>query len=122
MPAVVFNVQVQTIDLALLKDTSARFEAHDNVFNTHFTIGSVLLVQNISPYVPAELSQECREYLVKRSSRLHVLEEGDGVVRLPEGPYILKARNLHQAWRLYPDESRCLVTTIVPDDGGDRYK
>jgi hypothetical protein len=33
---------------------------------------------------------------------------------LPAGPYFLTGNNIHQAWRLYPDELTAFITTVVP--------
>ena len=34
---------------------------------------------------------------------------------VPEGPYFIVGRELHQAWRLYPDHLGAFATTVVPD-------
>ena len=34
---------------------------------------------------------------------------------LPPGPYFLQSQNIHQAWRLYPDELDAFVMSVVPD-------
>lgn len=36
--------------------------------------------------------------------------------QLPSGPYFLSGRNLHQAWRLYPDELDAFTFGLIPDD------
>lgn len=43
----------------------------------------------------------------------NVLKEED---RLPSGPYFLSGPNLHQAWRLYPDELEAFTFGLIPDD------
>jgi hypothetical protein len=35
---------------------------------------------------------------------------------LPSGPYFLRGPNLHQAWRLYPDELNAFTVGMVPED------
>jgi hypothetical protein len=46
------------------------------------------------------------------SSPLHRL----GAKELPSGPYFLSGRNLHQAWRLYPDDLHAFVFGMIPND------
>lgn len=36
--------------------------------------------------------------------------------QLPSGPYFLSGQNLHQAWRLYPDELEAFTFGLIPDD------
>ncbi|POS76042.1 hypothetical protein DHEL01_v205556 [Diaporthe helianthi] len=38
---------------------------------------------------------------------------------LPSGPYFLSGQNLHQAWRLYPDELDAFTFGLLPDDPFD---
>lgn len=33
---------------------------------------------------------------------------------LPAGPYFLIGSNIHQAWRLYPDNLGAFITTVLP--------
>jgi hypothetical protein len=35
---------------------------------------------------------------------------------LPSGPYFLHGSNIHQAWRLYPDDLDAFIFAVVPDD------
>ncbi|KAI1109788.1 putative amidase [Nemania sp. NC0429] len=35
---------------------------------------------------------------------------------LPSGPYFLHGSNIHQAWRLYPDELDAFIFGLIPDD------
>lgn len=43
---------------------------------------------------------------------------------LPSGPYLLSGQNLHQAWRLYPDELDAFTFGLLPDNPFDpeRYR
>ncbi|KAJ4396444.1 hypothetical protein N0V93_000663 [Gnomoniopsis smithogilvyi] len=40
----------------------------------------------------------------------------EGENRLSSGPYFLSGPNLHQAWRLYPDELEAFTFGLIPDD------
>lgn len=39
--------------------------------------------------------------------------------QLPSGPYFLSGQNLHQAWRLYPDDLEAFTFGLMPDDPFD---
>lgn len=39
-----------------------------------------------------------------------------GLDKLPSGPYFLSGPNLHQAWRLYPDDLDAFTFGLLPDD------
>lgn len=39
-----------------------------------------------------------------------------GIEELPSGPYFLSGPNLHQAWRLYPDDLDAFTFGLLPDD------
>ena len=38
---------------------------------------------------------------------------------LPSGPYFLSGQNLHQAWRLYPDDLDAFTFGLLPDNPFD---
>ncbi|PSR82855.1 amidase signature domain-containing protein [Coniella lustricola] len=44
---------------------------------------------------------------------------GNGKPELVSGPYFLSGQNLHQAWRLYPDEHEAFVYGVLPEDPVD---
>lgn len=60
-----------------------------------------------------DLSKEVEEYL---SSRLLSLVYINDAEPLPQGPYFVLDGNLHQSWRLYPDNLRAFTTAVIPDD------
>ena len=39
--------------------------------------------------------------------------------KLPSGPYFLSGQNLHQAWRLYPDDLEAFTFGLIPDNPFD---
>ena len=125
LPAVVFNINSQALTVDLLQSIFSRFEAEDDVFSQRFTKGSVLIAQTQdgvkepAPTIPTDLLR----FLNSQSSR--VVFSSD-VNQLPEGPYFIRNGNIHQAWRLYADESRAFVTSLIPVDDnvddGQHYK
>lgn len=58
--------------------------------------------------------------LSRFSSVYHIASDSarllDGASRLPSGPYFLSGPNLHQAWRLYPDELHAFTFGLLPDN------
>jgi hypothetical protein len=71
----------------------------------------------------ATVPETLQDFLRTRSIKLFFSTDAD---YLPEGPYFLRGRSLHQAWRLYADESRSFVTSLTPadddDDNDGKYK
>lgn len=43
------------------------------------------------------------------------IQAKEGKEMLPSGPYFLHGSNVHQAWRLYPDEFDAFIAPVVPD-------
>lgn len=57
--------------------------------------------------------------LSRFSAVYHMVSEAtafEGDSRLPSGPYFLSGPNLHQAWRLYPDDLEAFTSGLIPDD------
>ncbi len=50
-----------------------------------------------------------------------ILQKVDDVSTLPEGPYFVQGKELHQAWRMYTDELDAFTSAISPD-GHDSKK
>ncbi|KAK0750252.1 amidase [Schizothecium vesticola] len=124
-----------TLSLDSVRDSFDRFLQTDDVFQKSFTKHSFLLVvpspliarpkdseeqyrlrsyascttvESLDKRVPSDLA----EYLESRSLTLCFLDE----LAVPEGPYFVADRQLHQAWRLYPDHLGAFSNTVIPDD------
>ena len=111
MPAVVFNVGTQAVTDHQLHEILARLEVKDDVFNHTFTKWRVLFAQKRGPQEPtATLPETLEDYLRTQSSKLLFSTDTN---YLPEGPYFLRGRSLHQAWRLYVDESGAFVMYLT---------
>lgn len=61
-------------------------------------------------------SLDCLFTVYHMSNELHTSKEID---LLPSGPYFLSGQNLHQAWRLYPDDLDAFTFGLLPDDPFD---
>lgn len=93
--------------------------AHDDVFNPSFVDGGVLLPYNVHPGQSKQtISQTLDHLLASKSARILWIEDST-IVDLPEGPYFLQGKNLHQAWRLYSDEFSSFTAGVVPNDDED---
>ncbi len=124
MPAVVFNLGTPQIDVPTLQSLFARFEAIDDVFNSDFTYGSIMLAQvtNGSQAERPPVSDAVKEYLRAKSSELLFVDPSEAGTPLPEGPYFFKNKRLHQAWRLYEDNLCSLVTAVIPAEPDEKHE
>ncbi|KAH8788395.1 amidase signature domain-containing protein [Diaporthe sp. PMI_573] len=60
-----------------------------------------------------QASIDCPFTIYHMANGLDTAEEKD---LLPSGPYFLSGQNLHQAWRLYPDELDAFTFGLLPDN------
>lgn len=109
-----------TVDL--LQSTFSAYEQTDDVFHPAFTEGGIIIACTGASEEPtATLPETLTQYLNGLSSRLLFIgSEGEA---LPNGPYFLRGRHLHKAWRLYPDENLAFTLPVVPSggEGDDAY-
>jgi hypothetical protein len=116
----VLNLPSRKFDVQTLKDIFVNFEARDDVFSSRFTNGAILYAQTTGNEPEGQVPTAVDEFLRAQSSELVFSDPSDAAPRIPEGPYFLKGKNLHQAWRLYEDELCSFVSAVVPadEDGG----
>ncbi|ROW08437.1 hypothetical protein VMCG_03147 [Cytospora schulzeri] len=66
------------------------------------------------------LDDNASDPFLGRFPSVYHLASGDvspqGIEELPSGPYFLSGPNLHQAWRLYPDDLDAFTFGMLPDD------
>lgn len=92
---------------------------NDDVCDDEFT--GILVVNPSSSGSESDLATDVASGLdLSRFSAVYHLESEaavlEGETPLPSGPYFLSGPNLHQAWRLYPDELKAFTFGLVPDD------
>ncbi|KAJ4423676.1 hypothetical protein N0V82_001699 [Gnomoniopsis sp. IMI 355080] len=92
---------------------------NDDVCEDEFT--GILVVNPSSSESDTEImvGNAHRPDLSRFSAVYHMISEAvtsQGEIRLPSGPYFLSGPNLHQAWRLYPDELEAFTFGLIPDD------
>lgn len=63
-----------------------------------------------------QASLGCPSTVYHLTNGLDTSEERD---LLPSGPYFLSGQNLHQAWRLYPDDLDAFTFGLLPDSPFD---
>lgn len=63
-----------------------------------------------------QASPDCPFKVYHLTNELDTSEERD---LLPSGPYFLSGQNLHQAWRLYPDDLDAFTFGLLPDSPFD---
>ena len=122
--ATVLHHDDHALTLAVVQDTLAQFSKLDDVFRPGFAQDTFLLVQTRPPCGTSHSGPEARpadqdgcipselaNYLESKSLVPVLLAD----LPVPEGPYFIVGRELHQAWRLYPDHLGAFATTVVPD-------
>ncbi|PMD44122.1 amidase signature enzyme [Hyaloscypha variabilis F] len=121
-PVLVLNLPSRKFDVQALKDIFVNFEARDDVFSSRFINGAILYAQTTGNESEGQVMPTAvEEFLRAQSSELVFSDPSDTAPRIPEGPYFLKGKNLHQAWRLYEDELCSFVSAVVPADEGDGH-
>ncbi len=126
VPAAVLHHDGPGLTVAAVRDSFAQLSKLDDVLQPGFTQDAFLLVQTRFPCgetshaapetrlaeqdacIPSGLA----DYLESKSLVLVFMAD----LPVPEGPYFVVGRQLHQAWRLYPDHLGAFATTVVPDD------
>ncbi len=125
VPATVLHHDHHVLTLAAVQDSLTQFSKLDDVFQPGFAQDAFLLVQTRPPCGTSQFGFEARptdhdgcipielvKYLKSKSLVPVLLAD----LLVPEGPYFIVGRELHQAWRLYPDHLGAFATTVVPDD------
>ena len=115
-PLILLSQLGPAINANTLSKAIHKFKDEDDVFSQDF-LNDTIVIQT-PPNVAFNV--ESLEHLETEfggwniTSILHLAISNDGSL-LPEGPYFLHGGNLHQAWRLYPDDLDCFMSTVIPD-------
>ncbi|KAI1121232.1 amidase signature enzyme [Nemania abortiva] len=120
VPAVVLHTQGQLITVDFLQSEFNRYDEEDDVFQHQFSKNNVLLlVYDRDEELAATLPEPVARFLSSGSSTFFFLDGRS--VSLPDGPYFLRGRNLHQAWRLYSDTNQVFTLPVISADSGRPY-
>lgn len=95
-----------------LAETLQHYVSHDDVCSLEFT---AILVMKPS-------GSGGKRTMTAISSVYHLqadLEAKENAAELPSGPYFLSGSNLHQAWKLYPDDLDAFTVGVIPENVGE---
>lgn len=122
--ALVIRADRDGLSVRGLGDTLSRFQQDDDVYQHEFASHGYLLLKGMADTAGAgeehpstlqaegSMDPDLKNHLQARYlTALRCPDES-----LPEGPYIVIGRNVHQAWRVYPDTLSAFVTSVVPND------
>ncbi len=125
VPATVLHHDRDCLTLAAVQDSFARLSKFDDVLQPGFMQDAFLVVQTRPPDGTSHVEPETRpadqdggipselaDYLESRSLVLVFVAH----LPVPKSPCFVVDRELHQAWRLYPDHLGAFATAVVPDD------
>lgn len=94
------------------------FQNSDDVYTPEFAekAAFILLHETENPPRP---NQELSDYLKGRPGSLIFQKKTEGA-EWHEGPYFLINQELHQSWRVYPDNLNAFTSTVIPDDENNK--
>lgn len=95
--ATVIPLAYKSTSLALIKDLIDYLNNEDDVFSIPFTRFGYIIIK--TKHLDAIIRPEVIDYFKKDGAELLLMNTG-----LPAGPYFIRGRFLHQAWRLFPDK------------------
>lgn len=106
------------ITLRFIQTKLEEFQNSDDVFTPEFAekAALILLYETGNPPQP---SQELSDYLKDRSNNL-IFQKKTEDAEWHEGPYFLTNQELHQSWRVYPDNLNAFISTVIPDDENNK--
>lgn len=131
VPAVVIHRQPQELSSKTIQGYFDHFQDSDGVFQEQFTKNAFLVLpksiksqrgqreeatldrKSAELFDKEDFSADLTNYLDSKSLVPCDLEEE---LDIPEGPYFVVGKSLHQAWRLYPDNFGAFSTAVIPDD------
>lgn len=105
-----------------LWDTLRHLVDDDDVCTDDFT--GIIVVSSPSgtgPRAAAGSRDASGGHLARFEAVYHLAGGGPAIApqgrrELPSGPYFLSGPNLHQAWRLYPDDLEAFASGLIPED------
>lgn len=94
-----------------------RLNALDDVYSPEFAAeGLVILVYDTDE--PPITDDALTTYLKASFAGSYIVQKAESKASWLEGPYFLQGKELHQAWRLYPDYLCAFTSSMVPDESG----
>lgn len=99
------------------------FRRVDDVFSGDFT--STIIIQNIAESTGGASIEQVAQDIptnLPGTEKIWAWKIGSVDQLLPPGPYFLVGGNIHQAWRLYPDNLDSFITTVIQDNLTDIHR
>lgn len=93
----------------------SQFTSRDDVFSADFLTGIIGLQSPCESPATLEDFHDLNTSLGNWNVT-SVLEVSVKDIELPPGPYFLCGKNIHQAWKLYPDDLDAFQTTVIPEN------
>ncbi|ROW13500.1 hypothetical protein VPNG_04455 [Cytospora leucostoma] len=121
IPVVVLSEKEVNAGPEELWDTLHHLVDNDDVCTDEFT-GIIVVSPSASGAGSREVvgNHDASDGYLGRFSAIYHLAGGpiasQGQNELPSGPYFLSGPNLHQAWRLYPDDLEAFTFGLIPED------
>lgn len=116
-PLILLHSHDGTVSVKDLLDTVEHLNSEDDVFSLDFLSDSIVIQSSATVQLKAENLKNLKTSLGPWTVKsLFTLPSDANRPKLPRGPYFLCGRNLHQAWKLYPDNLDCFATTVVRRD------
>lgn len=117
-PAIVLSTSTGNLDVGHIPELLQTFSRVDDVYSAAFHDS---LVIQTAPGTNLDLTglrtRIGNDDSVKSMFRRILGSYATNVTKLlPSGPYFLQGQNIHQAWRLYPDDLQAFIQTVIPDD------
>ncbi|KAH6668879.1 hypothetical protein B0J14DRAFT_674368 [Halenospora varia] len=102
------HVSVENVQRAL-----TTFDEIDDVYSPDFAAQGTLIFPHLTPNPPI-LDDSVNKYFESTFERKCIHQKTENKADWTGGPYFLQENQLHQAWRLYPDELEASVSTTIP--------
>ena len=112
----VFALPEPRIDLSTLVQEIERLLKNDDVFTNDF-LSNVIFCYRLSTaggLYPEQYLKPAAQTWLENAQHVNSFEFA-GAQSWPSGPYFVSDGVLHQAWKLYPDDTEAFYVSVVPD-------
>ncbi|EED22766.1 amidase, putative [Talaromyces stipitatus ATCC 10500] len=123
IPAVVIHAEEDDnlVSAAYIQAVLERFGEKDDVFTPKFADSGVLIVIYDTNQPPLSAGDSFTEFTRERFVGGVIFQKTKNKARWLEGPYFLQGKDIHQAWRLYPDYLGAFTTAVVPAESSSLF-
>ncbi|KAF2818873.1 amidase signature enzyme [Ophiobolus disseminans] len=110
-PAVLLFVPDDEFGAETAQNAFEDFSRRDDVFSSDFS--STLILQTCYDVDILHVANRLMQSSLFRT--VHVIEPTNIHGLLPSGPYFIRGKSIHQAWKLYEDDLDAFVIPTIPD-------